>query len=410
MTALSPFYGNSRFDDLSNGMRRMYGERLHFATEVQRKKPTRSGNVPIVEFTAAAHEHGEPAFDVSQAFGASSVSLGPFDIPATGYIRGLWLVVTLSGGTIGTPVTHEDYPFRMLTDIAVEEPNGTTLYSAGDGYDLFLTNLYNPPLGFMKSDPRDDPDYVATANAITSTYALFVPVEIFANNGFGSIANQNAAGAFKFRCSLRSGAEVWTTPPTAYPTARVRGYVEAWTQPNPTDLGGRPQAVIPPMHGTAQYVTRRFVDVAAGEASIPLTRVGNLLRKVIFVYRVSNARNTAGLPDPFSIDWDGRRLINNEPRMLRRAKQSKWYEHASAGVPAGVLVWDMDHDLIPGNGTPELWLPTVQSSRIEFRGTFASAGQLEIITVDVAPVEVSQEERYMERNASGGVGPLSERG
>lgn len=407
---VSPFYGRSRFDGIADGMRRRFGERLHGRTDLQRKKPTRQGGFPVVEFTGAAHEYLEPAFDVSVTPTTSAQDIGPLSVPAQGYFRHLYLLVTTSGGTIGTPVTHEDWPFRILSNIYLEEPNGAVLYGAPDGFDLFLANLYGNPGGFLRPDPRSDPDYSATANTITATFGLRVPVEIFANNGFGSIANQNAAGAFKFRCSVRTINDIWPTNPTAAPTVRIRGYLEAWTQPTPEDLANRPQAVMPPLHGTAQYWTRKFVDVDSGSDQVELTRVGNLWRKVIFVCRTSGVRTTANWPDDATLRWDGRNVALNEPRYLRRSKMGRWFEHASAGVPAGVFVYDYDHDMIPGNGTPELFLPTVQSTRLELSGSFGAASQIEVITNDIAPVEVVQEERYMERNASGGVGPLSERG
>jgi len=71
-------------------------------------------------------------------------------------------------------------------------------------------------------------------------------------------------------------------------------------------------------------------------------------------------------------------------------------------VPAGVFPYQFSHDVLghAGDGTPELWLPTVQSSRLELQGTFA-AGDLEILTNDVAPVEIQPEERYQEFSETG---------
>jgi hypothetical protein len=67
-----------------------------------------------------------------------------------------------------------------------------------------------------------------------------------------------------------------------------------------------------------------------------------------------------------------------------------------ATVPAGIFVFDFDHDMLgkSGNGTPEQWLPTVQATRLEFFGTWSAACNLEILTNDVAPVETSPAERY----------------
>src|SRR6266550_8011023 len=81
---------------------------------------------PVIPFTAAAHEHTEPAFDVTQQLGASAVQLGPFDVPAFGYLRHIYLEVTTTLGSGGTVVT--DYPWNTIQSISLNDVNGAPIF------------------------------------------------------------------------------------------------------------------------------------------------------------------------------------------------------------------------------------------------------------------------------------------
>jgi len=372
---------------------------------LNRKKPMR--RVPAsaaIEFTAAAHEHVEPAFDVTRAPGdwiAARVPIGPYDVPAYGYMRHLLLQVTASGGVTGTVAA--DAPWSYFSEIALLDVNGAPIFGPLTGYQTFLANVFGAYA--FAQDPRLDPDYSASPTAFA--FMLRIPVEISHNNGLGALGNQNAAATYRVRLTIGSLADFYSVNPGTNPTVRIRGWLEAWSVPTASDLAGRPQELAPPRHGTTQYWSAQTTQVPTGAFTARLARVGNLIRTLIFVTRVAGggARTTAFFPDPVTINWDARQLIL-EPRSLRRKYASERSILAQAAgvqdVPAGVFPYSFTHDVSghAGDGTPELWLPTVQSSRLEVFGTFG-AGDLEIITNDVAPVEISPEERYSEGSETG---------
>src|SRR3546814_10390253 len=81
--------------------------------------------MPAVPFIRASAEHREPTgIDVSRQLTTSAQDLGVFDIPAYGYVRSLWVLVTVSGGTGGAPAVTatEDAPWNTLTNIYLTEP------------------------------------------------------------------------------------------------------------------------------------------------------------------------------------------------------------------------------------------------------------------------------------------------
>ena len=361
---------------------------------------------PVIPFTAAAHEHVEPAFDVSQQVGAAAVNLGPFDVPAFGYLRHIVIVATASGGTLGAGVLHEDHPWSVIQSISINDVNGAPIVGPIDGFGLLQANVYGG-YGAGRPDPRLLSTY---SNTINGGFTLRIPVEIERSSGLGCLANQNAAAAYKVNITVNASAGVYSTAPTTTATWRFRGYLEAWTLPNSVDVAGRPQAQLPPAHGTTHYVSQFNKSVVAGANTVLLPRVGNLIRYLIIVARnATPVRADNVFPDPVSVNWDARGLLIQEPqtyvinRMLEQLVNSTNQAGTANSRDTGVFVFswaNIDHGYA-GDDEPTLWLPTVQSTRLEITGTSVAAGNLQVITGDVAPVEVTPAERYVETSETG---------
>jgi hypothetical protein len=363
---------------------------------------------PVIPFTAAAHEHVESAFDVSQALGAAAVQLGPFDVPAFGYLRHIVLIATASGGTLGAGVLAADHPFNVIQSVSLNDVNGAPIVGPIDGFGLLQANIFGG-YGGARPDPRLLSTY---SNTINGGFMLRLPVEIERGTALGALANQNAAAAYKINITLNPSTVAYSTAPTTPATWRIRGYLEAWTLPNAVDVAGRAQAQLPPAHGTTQYLSQFIRSVAAGSNTVLLPRVGNLIRALIFVARTTAAgtpRDDTVFPDPVSVNWDARGLYINEPqtyvinRMLEQLAQATNQAGTANSRDTGVFCFNYansDHG-IAGDDEPTFWLPTVQSSRLELAGSSVTAGNIQVITCDVAPVEVTPAERFVETSESG---------
>lgn len=364
----------------------------------------RTQPMAVVPFIAAAHEHTEIGVDVSLTPGANSQLIGPFDIPAYGFLRHFTILSTASGGTLGAGVFHPDAPFNAYSELVIYDVNGAPLYGPMTGYMTFLANLYG---GYaFDSDPRNDPDYGAT---IGWNFMLRLPVEISHHDGLGSLGNENAAASYKFRATLNvltAATGIFTTAPTTPAVVRTRAYLEAWSQPAATDPLGRAQETVPPRHGTTQFWSYTQRQLSTGAQTIPISRVGNLIRTMIFVVRDNtanaNRQAIANMPDPVKLRWDARELTN-ESVFLRRKLQEEGLV-TSGVLPAGVLVYSFDRQALGhvGDGSPALWLPTVQSSRLEFvSDNFPAAGNLDILMNDIAIAETNPAQRYVETSSTG---------
>jgi hypothetical protein len=361
--------------------------------------------VPVVPFVNGAHEHVEPAFQFNVVPGANGQDFGPFDVPAYGYLRHLLISVSGAGGTIGAGVLSGDYPFNIFERVALLDVNGSPIFEL-DGYALFIANLLG---GYAyTTDPRRANAYDGTLN---TQFALRIPVEINHFDGLGSVSNQNSAAAYKIAIRVRPSTQLYSTAPTTIPTLTIRGELEAWSLPNETDLAGRPQEQEPPLHGTSQYWSSTTPGVNAGANTTRLTRVGNMLRNVIFIARTAaGVRSDTVFPDPATLSWDGNQLfLESQANHLRRLTEKLLNP---LDRPVGVFAYPFSHseDNSIGDGPPSLWLATVGSSRIEVTGNSAAAGTLQIVTNDVAPVETVPTERYELPSRTGLAGVVARQG
>lgn len=353
--------------------------------------PSGSQNAPVlaVPFTRAAKEHTEGFMDVTQAVTTSTTPLSPQDIPAYGYMRGIFVEVTATGGA-GASVFKADGPFNILQDLAISDVNGAPIVGTIDGFDLYLINKWG---GYRKlRDPKQHPDFSANTANGNFSFLLYIPIEVNGRDALGALGNMNAASAYKFRASVAPAATVYSTVPTTLPTVRVRAWLDAWTQPASVSLDGKPNAEQPPAHGTTAYWSKTTFNVAAGQNNLRLPRVGNYLRNLILVFRDNTgARVNSQVPNPLFIDWDTRVLKEYAPIVSRGQMAQRFgftgADESAGGLNAGVLVEDYCHEF-DGQAGFELrdgWLPTIQSTRLDLRGNYAAAGTVTVLTGDVSP-------------------------
>lgn len=347
----------------------------------------------LAPFTRGAMKHREPFFDTAALASANGWQISAQDVPSFGYFRGVWVLVNATGGdgTTTAAVAKEDAPWSALSNITVADVNGAQIVGPIDGYDLFLINLVG---GYLGADPRYSAVYSAVAVSGNFAFLLWVPIEISERDALGSLPNQNASSTYKFGCTVGVTTNLFSTNPVpTLPSVRVRMWLDAWTQPTPTDLQGNPQAEVPPAFGTTQFWTRAQFNVNSGDQTVRLTRVGNVIRSLLFVFRTTApARSTTNFPDPARLQLEGR-IVENIGRDLWRFiayEQSDMIVGAADSTnpyPAGVLAYNFDTDLNgkSGNEMRDLWLPTSQATRLELVGSFGAAGVLTVITNDVAP-------------------------
>lgn len=328
-------------------------------------------------FTKASRRIDEPFVDVSRALSASAQTLQQIDVPATGYLRSLWIFVTLSGTTGATYAA--DAPWSVLEQVQLSDVNGQSLVQLS-GYNLYLANKFG---GYaFYGNPDASPTFSSSGTG--ATFALRVPIEIIQRNALGSLANLNASMTYKLKLTLAPIASVYATNGTGA-TIRVQGVVESWINPPAADLNGVPNTTVPPQLGTTQNWSEYTTPTNVGMNTLRLPRVGNTIRNLIFVNRNSSGvRTDAGIPSEIAFLQDGVQVKRN----LFTYEQQRIFElwgYDSSERPAGVWVfaYNDDFDGTPGDELGDYWLQTSGATRLELQGNFTAAGSLQIITNDI---------------------------
>lgn len=363
---------------------------------------TTSGNgqaqaaAAVVPFVRASQLHRESAgVDVSKLMTNADQDMGVFPVPAYGYLRSLAIVVNATGGTGAAAVAAEDTPWNAIKNILLQEPNGATIVQYNSGYDCYVAIKYG---GYnYANDQKASPTYTAMATTGNFAFFLRIPVEINLRDGLGSLPNQNSAAQFQLRLTLSASTTTYGTVPTTLPTVRVRVYAEEWDQPELSTDGASNQTT-PPAMNTTQYWSVQQYAVNAGSLNVRLTRMGNYLRNLIFIFRAGASSRVTGetnWPDPATIYWDTRPLdlistANFKQQMFER------YGYGAGGVAidgangggldSGVYAYDFTHEFDgrAGHENRDLWLPTIGSTRLEIGGTWGAAGTLYVLTNDVS--------------------------
>lgn len=354
--------------------------------------------VQALRFVASAHEHREPIITQQVTPGAAAQSSNPSNIPipAYGFVGHVCMLVTWTGGVAGTFAA--DAPWNFFQNISIQDVNGAYLQNPVDGFSLLMENVYG---GYaFKQDPRLSPLYSASSTA--GTFMLRIPVMVSRHNGYGSLANQNAAAPYLLSWTINPSTVIWSAAPTTIPQFTISAYLEAWSQPNARDLKGRPQAQLPPLHGSTQQWSIYTKAIASGNNVTQLPRVGNTIRTIVCICRDgTGARNDAVFPSPFSLNLDSR-VLTNELALLREMLQTE----GLAGTPTrdvGVFVFYFNNSILGhvGDETSDLWLPSVQSTRLELVGNSVTAGNIEFLTNDIVQVETDQAARYVMDSQTG---------
>ena len=351
-----------------------------------------------VPFTRAAKEHEETFDDRTIVLSnAAAQTVGPIDIVAYGYMRGLQLLVEFTAGTNVAGTVHEDAPWSLFQNIQIADVNGAPILGPLSGYDVYALNKYGG-IRMGVADPKANPAFVTPTIALVGGFVLRLPIEHITRTALGSLANQNSSSAFKLSYTINPTTSLVTGQAfSVQPSVRIRAQLEAWTQPPEFDLTGRPNATEPDNHGTTFFWSGTNIIAPVGTSSQRLNRVGNYIRELIVINRDNGtglraANGEGGMPDPWSLYYDTRLLVAQPKKIVRTRMHERLgfttttFEGVN-GPDNGVVVFDYCHefDMKYGNELCDGYLPTVQATRLELQGTWTTSANVRILTNDVAP-------------------------
>lgn len=361
-----------------------------------------------IPFIASAHEHAETAPSITSKRAATNPGeTFEFNVPSYGYIRAIWLDFEVTAGKAASGAeASEDAPFNIVENLTLLDTNGAPIFGPLSGFNTFLSNLYG---GYAyKQDIRTMATFKNINTSGEARVQMRIPVEISHHDGTGCIGNQNASAPYRIRLTLAPNATFFKKEPEE-PTKQsfnVRIVLEAWSLPNAVDALGRPQAQLPPNYGTVQYWSERNQGgMAAGNQTVQVLRVGNLIRNIIFTTRETGPtgkRKDSLFPEFPIINWDARQLFNET--LAYRENRSLEPLETNEARPTGVFAYTFNRSNQDraGDDKPWLWLPTVEATRLELTGSFGTGvSNTNVLINDVAPAEVNPTQRYAVPSATG---------
>lgn len=409
---------------------------------VGQQKKGSAESVATIPFARSSKWHIEQSNTQSGIALAANSQIFNYPIASYGYLSAILITIQLSGSGAATSATYfEDAPYSLLSQIQLSDVNGVPLFQLSGfhawlaakygGYRLFsidsiargapfdsptnaaigapqVNQLAGGPSAAVGASPFTTGNYgswlqLPTATSLNCKFVIPIFLE-FGVDGLGCLPNMDASARYNLQLTVAGGAGVATaagpylaggTAPGTLPTMAVTVEALCRSQPPASDMFGNRNSSAPPAVGTVQYWTAQTASgLSTGANTIQLTRVGNLVRSHIFVFRSATASvniradaETKDLPSLFEFDWDvGQRFVAQTSTL----RQFFMYGVSGYDVPNGVVILPntLDPDKIIISEYGDEWLGTVGATKFTLRfspGGTGTGGSCTILTNDIVP-------------------------
>jgi hypothetical protein len=351
-------------------------------------------------FVAGTRRVDKATYDVTKLQTTSAQTLDPFNINASGFLSGGYILVetTLAASTgAGTSVAFTtDGPWSVLGRVELLDVNSKPIIGPMTGWDLYVANKYG---GYVYSaDGEQSPVFTTTTGTGTAAgnfaFCLRLPVELVHRSALGSVINKNNVATFKLEMTLAAAADVYTVSPNTLPTCRVRVQQFGWADPNRTDAKGNPTDQNPPGVNTLQYWAKQTYPVNAGAINQRLLGIDSLVRNLVFQFYATTGGRTTGevqWPDPFTLLYETMLPIQRIRAVWRHMVQEAFGYTAAldtaGGRDSGVFPewYNQDFGLQPGAELTNQYLPVSSATALEFSGSMGVAGTVVLLVNKVVP-------------------------
>ncbi len=342
---------------------------------------------PVNPFFQGSWEYSEPMFTDTIQPGAAATDFF-HNITPGGFLRGITVSVTSTGGVIGGGSLAADFPWNLFQSISLESIDGTSLMYPMGGYAYMLVQKYFRPWDL---DPANDPAFVGTINA---AFRLRLFLETYAT--LGVVPNTDARAQYRLRFTTDALANLVTGGSPTAPAFTINTYLETYAQPDRSDLFGRQNQQVPDGVALQRFNSHEIQTTSSGASTYKSNRVGNAIRSVGLVFRNSSGVRTDLTSDPIRLRVDNTQRLN-EYRDRRDYEMDVFYGSTGGEAgsfssrPTGVYWYPffLKFGTAPGNSlfNGQSWLLTSEATYLQWEVSGAAAsGTLELITDDLAPV------------------------
>lgn len=339
----------------------------------------------VVPFLVGSNQYSEKIFTDTFQLGATQNEF-VHNITPGGFLRGVRLLVRSTGGVLGSGTITADNPFNVISNITLENIDGSPIKYPMGGYSYYLENKYGKP---WAGDPAKKYDY---AQGINPSFTLRIFPEI--RDSAGSLANTDARAQYRIRYSLAPTATIASGSVGTAPTITVTGFLETWAQTDSQDLHGNPIAAIPDGLAIGSILRQdiKTLNGVGADNIFQFANTGNEYRCIILVVRDSNNARQDYLTDPIRFRLDDRSEFVQSPDDLFQT-MTDHYDFLGQGTSSretGVYV--IPRFRKPGQLQGSFWMPTSNASYVVIQSTTSATasnvpGTLQIITDEVVPIQ-----------------------
>jgi hypothetical protein len=345
------------------------------------------GEIPFVVGSNLYRE--SPFSTTTLTLGANSQET-VLSITPGGFLRGVIVQVTSTGGVLGAGVLANDVPYSIISTSTLEDISGGAILYPLSGYAHAMSQKYFRP---WDGDPSKRAIFSASINP-AFTLRFFPEVK----QTLGVLSNTDARAQYRYRFTLAAGTTagpngLTTTAPTTLPTVTVKVSIATWAQPDSEDLLGNTIDQIPLGLNCSRFINHENPNLLVTNRC---TLVGNEIRALGFIIRNGDANHTrVDLTDGNA----GVLQLYKDQRTLWKQFPSQWIEEMNAFyqfLADGTSTRETGLFVLPRYGGPganagasndgqgEYWLQTVEQTylHLDLGGTgdiTTSPGNIEII-------------------------------
>lgn len=250
-------------------------------------------------------------------------------VATPGYIRGLRIKVTASGGTGTVAVPSADAPFNTYALVTFKDAFGTPLLVA-PGYEaFFIVPKYGGAFG--RGATRDVSNFQSWQSVQTNgnfQFSTQIPLEF--TKAYGTISGANASLLPTLTQNLNPVSAVYSTPPTTSPTLTEQVDADFYWLPEGV-------SVAPPGLGTTRQIVfqQAYPNIGSnGTTTVQFPRLGGYLDFIVMELRDSTGARIEAWPSRIRIYVDGVPLIDSDINDIFNDMQIA-FENTSR--PAGVI-------------------------------------------------------------------------
>lgn len=332
-------------------------------------------------FWKVTNQYAEKITAISQQLGTTTTSFYQNINPGQ-FLRGIRFIIRSASGSGGTATA--DNPPNVIFTVDLQNVDGSEIIYPMGGYAHAQRNLhFRPWLG----DYRLQYDF---AKNINPSMTLFLQPEIRWTAGV--LSNTDARSQYRYNLVLNTAAQVVASGTTA-PTVTVTSYMDAWAQPDATDLQGTPNQPLPPGLNL-QTVSRHEILTLLGAGAQNIFQIhetGNELRGFIAIVRDSNNARQDYLSDPMRFTLDNRNLGVVSPDQLFQWAKDHLAIYQGGAYNRETGVYPYMRWFNPGDDKGQGWLATNNATKLLLETTTLSSatnvpGNVEFVTDEVIPV------------------------